>query len=177
MGESLKTTAGVTGDQAAELRVWTARMFLAAGELAAKHVYLDPHDAAPDSMVRAYCSLCLRYGLSCASIDHAPSCAVGRVIDCLNEVPALLLAGATIETPSRSAAAEQPVCAPEQRLRIQYFPESPRKFNPYMNPCPAMRDGAVCELEAGHAGKAHCSGGAVWADDGQVWSDGSRRLA
>lgn len=161
--------------QAADLRGATARLIAAARELAAKHVYLDPHDAAPDSRVRAYCSLCLRYGVTCISIDHAASCAVGRVIGCVAAVQKLLRA-LDADGAAKPAAGDGFEAA-ERRLRVQYFPESPRQFNPYMNPCPAMRDGAVCELEAGHAGIAHCSGGAVWADDGQVWSDGSRRLA
>jgi hypothetical protein len=172
-------------DQAAELRAAAAGLIEAAVALAAKHVYLDPHDAAPDSMVRAYCSLCLRYGVNHISIDHAPSCAVGRVIVRVNELRAQLLEAGR-ETGSRDQGAgirdqgsgiSQQDSAPERRLRIEYFVESPRgKFNPYMNPCPAQLGGAVCELEREHSG-AHCSDGAVWADHGQVWVDGSRRLA
>jgi hypothetical protein len=159
-------------DYAVELRAAAAGLIEAAVALAAKHVYLDPHDAASDSMVRAYCSLCLRYGVNRTSIDHAPSCTVGRVIGDVAAVRALLARDQG--TGIREQALEP---GSERRLRIEYFVESPRgKFNPYMNPCPAMRDGAVCELEREHSG-AHCSDGAVWADHGQVWVDGSRRLA
>jgi hypothetical protein len=153
------------------------------GELGAKHIFLDPYDAAPDSSARSYCSLCLRYGIGMLAIDHAESCLVGKAVRVVANLQALLAAASSSQPSTErtsadsgtapaeqgGAAAEGPVCAPQYPagFRVEYFAENPRhKFNPYTHPCQAITGGLVCELERGHAG-AHCSDGSVWADDGR----------
>lgn len=151
------------------------------GELAAKHIYLDPYDAAPDGSARSYCSLCLRYGLGTLAIDHAESCLVGRAIRVVANLQAQIAAASNSQNSrertsansssapveQQGAAAEGSVRVPQHPagLRVEYFTESPRdKFNPYVDPCTAICGRLVCELERGHTG-AHCSHGNVWADD------------
>lgn len=141
----------------------TSDLITVAGELAARHLYLDPHSPAPDTAARSYCALCLRYGLNARAIDHAESCLVGRTIRILADLE-VFFRGEAARFEAKLAGLPQPVEAVDDdaRRRIEYFTGDRRNFNPYTHPCPAMRGNWNCELEAEHTGP-HRAGGGSWA--------------